>query len=98
MPEPPRSVTSASLEPAGILEAHVTVAFGGGVRPLRVGLGNANGDEAGDCVVGLGGVPDDVLPQAARTTGTTISARPFVNARNCDIGTRLVAASQRDAV
>src|ERR1700680_180907 len=86
MPEPPRRVTSASLEPAGILEAHVIVAFGGGVRPLSVGLGNTNGDEAGDWVAGDGCVPGDVLPQAASTTATTISARPFLNARICAMG------------
>jgi hypothetical protein len=74
------------LEPEGIVEAHVTVAFGGGVSPLRVGLGNANGDDVADCAVGVGCVPDDVLPQAARTTETTIRARPFVNTRELDIG------------
>ena len=98
MPEPPRSVTSASLEPAGIFEAHVIVAFGGGVRPLRLGVGNANGDAAGDCVVGVGCVPDVVLPHAARTNGTTISAMPFANARVYATGLRLIAARQRDAV
>lgn len=98
MPEPPRRVTSASLEPEGIFDAHVTVAFGGGVRPLSVGLGKANGDDVGDCVVGVGCVPDVVLPHAARTTSTTISATPFANAREYATGLRLVAARQCDAV
>src|ERR1700730_7711998 len=98
MPEPPLRVTSPSLAPEGILEAHVTVTFGGGVSPLRTGLGNAKGDEAGECAAGLGLVPEDVLPQAASMTGTTISASHFVNARVCAISLRLIATGQRDAV
>src|ERR1700680_2973082 len=81
MPEPPRSVTNASLAPEGIFEGQVMDAFGGGGSPLRVGLGNANGDAVGDCADAVGCVPDDVLPHAARTVGITISASHFVDAR-----------------
>src|ERR1700674_3920786 len=80
MPDPPRSVTSASFAPDGIFEAHVTVARGGNASPLGLGLGNANGVLAGWCAVGVGCPLDVVLPHAATITGTTMTARPLRNA------------------